>query len=577
MDDWRTTMRRRLAEAYSEFKSLKLKIPRLEVRPTDCFVVSWPRSGNTWLRYMLYHGLYPHRDWDLESLDQAMPSVANPGLRRLLPALEEQRFRMFKSHDPCLPYLFRGRIAYLVRDGRDAICSFYHYRKNLNSQKVAFEDYLAQSLGGAFRYGSWHEHVAGWMACDSHPSLLIVRYEDMLADPRAILGRILSHFGATLSDEQLDEAIRRSSVDRVNQGFQMQAAARQKQFSGGLGGGSGRHRRMFDATDESLFMQRSGDVMRRLGYVPDHNKTFPVHPGLAPSRIDASPQRVKRLRVADRTCWVNERTAARFGLLTADDGVLAETIASLLDHRARLVTTFKDDRRSLVRLWELNNQKWVVKHYRGSPWKTWCHHMVARTPAWREWHNSRHLRRCDIRVVDLMAIVHEHRWHQSCQALILPYIDAPNLQQWISGSDSRRTPPSALDRQRVAAAVGTQVGEIGVAGYANRDHKVSNLLIDLECERGHAGAVIVDPARLKRRSSDLTVFRMLALLAWTADRAGTITLREKVVCLKAALSADQSLAQGRHRRLRFAVTQVQKILDGFQRRANAVRARRSTT
>ena len=570
-------MRRRLAEAYGDFKYLKLKLPRLEVRPTDCFVVSWPRSGNTWLRYMLYHGLYPDRNWDLESLDRAMPSVANPDLRRLLPALEGQPFRMFKSHDPCHAYFFQGRIAYIVRDGRDAVCSFYHYRTNLNRQETAFRDYLDRSLTGAFRYGSWHEHVAGWLAREGEPSLLIVRYEDMLADPRSVLRRVLSHFGTNLSDERLDEAVRRSSVDRVNRGFQNQAATREKQFSGGLGGGSGRHREMFGADDESLFMQKAGDTMRRLGYVPGDVDHASPRPALSSApRSSASPDRVRRLRSGHRTCWINERVAARFELL-ADERMLIHTITSLLDRRARLVTTFKDDRRSLVRLWELDHRRWVVKHYRGPAWKTWCHHMVARTPAWREWHSARRLRRCDVRVMDLMAIVHEHRGHRSCQALISPYVDAPNLQQWINESGTGRNQPSELDRLRVAAAVGRQVGEIGASGYANRDHKVSNILIDRECEHGRDGPVIVDPARLKRRSSDRTAFRMLALLAWTANRAGTVTFREQLVCLRAALSVDQSLARGRRKRLRFSVAQVQKILSNFQRKADAVQARRSTS
>ena len=580
-------MRRKLAQAYSDLKFLKLKLPRLEVRPTDCFVISWPRSGNTWLRYMLFHGLYPHRDWDLESLDHAMPSVANPALQGLLPALEEQRFRMFKSHDPCGSYFLRGRVLYLVRDGRDAVSSFYHYRTNLNRQQNDFRSYLKKSLAGEFRYGSWHEHVAGWLDCEDHPSLLVVRYEDMLADPKSILGQVLGHFGTTLSDERLDEAVQRSSVDRVNRGFQMQAAARQRQFSGGLGGGSGRHRDIFGADDELLFLQEAGGVMRRLGYVPAEvaaqplqscPKSYPKPRPTAPARAVASNDRVRRLRIGNRTCWVNERAAAHFGLLK-DDGALAHMIKSLLDRQARLVLTFKDDRRSLVQLWELNNQSWVVKHYRGPAWKTWCHHMVARTPAWREWRNARRLRRCDLRVVDLMALVHEHRGQQTCQALITPYVDAPNLQQWINRSQdpAGQERSSAKDRRRIAAAVGAQVGTISAAGYANRDHKVSNLLIDRACELGNAGPVIIDPARLKRRSSDQIALRMLALLAWSAKRTGTVTFREQLVCLRAALSADRSLARGRRRRLRYAAAQVQTLLNDFQRTAQARQHRSSTT
>ena len=218
------------------------------------------------MRYLLFHALYPNESWDLVSLNKKMPSVADSKLRHLLPDLESQPFRMFKSHEHAQDYVLRGRVAYLVRDGRDATSSFYHYRTKLNKRNYTFREYLEQSLAGKFRYGPWHEHVQRWLAHNTHPSLLIVRYEDMVTDTVSQLERVLDHFGADIEEDQIAAAVERSSVSQVNKGFAKYAADKGRQFTGGEGGGAGKFRQRFSSEDEALFMECAGDVMRRLGY-----------------------------------------------------------------------------------------------------------------------------------------------------------------------------------------------------------------------------------------------------------------------------------------------------------------------
>ncbi len=249
-------------------------------------------------------------------------------------------------------------------------------------------------------------------------------------------------------------------------------------------------------------------------------------------------------------------------------GDVGGLLVRLVEGEARCLETFKDDARSLVRLLELEGRRWVVKRYRGSPWKTATHHLVGRTPAWREWRNAQRLRRCGVRVIDLLALIHDDHFGRWSQSLVTPYVAAPNLQQWIH---HRPGCPGSGPRRAVAAAVGAQLGVIGAAGYVNRDHKVSNLLVDRACAQGAAGPLILDPARLKRRTTDRVVFKTLALLAWTARRAGAVNLREQFTCLRAVLAADPRLARGRPQRLRHAASEIQIFLDDFQRRAEARR------
>lgn len=240
--------------------------PVLEIQPTDCFLVSWPRSGNTWMRYMLFNALHPDHEWDVLTIDQRMPMLNRPDLSHLLKPMAGQGYRMFKSHGAFEERLLRGRVVYIVRDGRDALLSLYHYRQQMDGVSVPFSEFTRAALLGNVDYGSWQSHVDGWLAHGGHPSVLVMKYEEMLREPMQHLRRTLAHFGLEVTPERMEQAVARSTVDRVNRGFEKYAASRSKSFDGGLGGGSGKWRGTFSYADLVLFEQYAGAAMARAGY-----------------------------------------------------------------------------------------------------------------------------------------------------------------------------------------------------------------------------------------------------------------------------------------------------------------------
>lgn len=567
-------MRRRLHQFWRDLKHLKWGVPRLAVRPTDVFVVSWPRSGNTWMRHLLFNSLYPQEQWDLTTLADAMPAISDPRLAQLLPALEGRPLRLFKSHDPAALYCLRGRVIYVVRDGRDAIASFHHYRQKLNHGQQTFGAYLQMSLDGRFRYGPWHEHVQGWLSYEHHPSLLVVRYEDMLADPLGALGRVLHHLRIELPPERLEGAVQRSGVKSVHDGFRKYARQRNKSFAGGLGGGSGRYREVFDDACAALFTRRAGAVMAYLGYpcvdpVGAHGRDGRRRAGTCPLPAPSQPARDRTFsfRSGANRFWVNEHAMARSGL-PVDRVAMTKLLPALLAGTGQLVATLKEDARSLVQMWELEGRRWVIKRYRASAWRTAAHHLVRHSPAWREWHNARRLRRLQARVVDVLALVHDRRFGRWDQALVTACVDGPNLQQWLRRQSTTPRPGDGGRRRRtMAAAMGAQFGALAARGYVNRDHKAANLLIDRACAQDGAAPLIVDSGRLERKRSDRVAFVALALLAWTAREAGPISLREQLTCLRAVLAADDHLGRGRPRRLRHAALSIGRRLAAYRGRA----------
>jgi hypothetical protein len=190
----------------------------LAVYPDDTFIVSYPRSGNTWTRFLAANLIY------------AGPPVTFDNIERLIPDCEAQsnrylkrvaRPRIIKSHsyfDPRYP-----RVIYIVRDPRDVALSYYDFSRKYRHFEDSYpleryiEDFVAGRLLSA-DWGTWAENVSSWaFARGARPGFLLLRYEDMKTRPEQELTRIAGFLGIEASPERLQTAIERSSAERMRE------------------------------------------------------------------------------------------------------------------------------------------------------------------------------------------------------------------------------------------------------------------------------------------------------------------------------------------------------------------------
>lgn len=260
-------MRRRVRGYWDRFKHLTLKLPRFEVRETDCFLCSYPRSGNTWMRHMIAAAVRPESRGDFSELESFFPTINRRDLAASLSGLDGQPYRLFKSHEQFLPHYLKGKVAYLIRDGRDVMVSYHHYADSLCRKPIELSNFVRECVDKRRRRISWSAHVRGWLAHLSHPNVLIVRYHHMLQDAERELRRVLAHFGLDPDDRAVRDAVAASQVRHINKVFEQSATLRDKSFDGGLGGGRGKGKRLMDAETMAYFMADAGGLLRELGYL----------------------------------------------------------------------------------------------------------------------------------------------------------------------------------------------------------------------------------------------------------------------------------------------------------------------
>ncbi len=191
------------------------------VFPDDIFLASYPRSGNTWMRFLLGNLIYQNDPVTFSSIESRIPEIYfnRDRLLRKLP-----RPRILKSHECFQPHY--PRVIYLVRDPRDVAISFYHH--NVKARNIS-DDYPMASfvpgfIAGKFdhKFGSWRDNVLSWTALRGEsPCFMMVRYEDMKSDTAAALRRIVAFLERCSfreidsSPQALQQAIELSSPERM--------------------------------------------------------------------------------------------------------------------------------------------------------------------------------------------------------------------------------------------------------------------------------------------------------------------------------------------------------------------------
>jgi len=152
------------------------------------WLASYPRSGNTFLRTILWHC------FDLRSASLYPRDLGdNPKLQEYVGHLEQGadgtiefpagNLPLVKTHDPPAD---DSPAIYVIRDGRAATVSLWRFHRGKLPLQTIIEE--------GDRFGTWGAHVEAWHPW-ARPRTLLLRYEEMRSDLPGTLSRLSQFLG----------------------------------------------------------------------------------------------------------------------------------------------------------------------------------------------------------------------------------------------------------------------------------------------------------------------------------------------------------------------------------------------
>ena len=139
---------------------------------------------------------------------------------------------LVKTHSKAFFIPKGAKIIHLVRDGRDAVFSYYHWNVKNRGLKETWEEWFTRYVWEERMKFDREIYLSAWMGNWSENFLsyqewgkkndrvpFLVRYEDLRSDPRNEMERILDFLGIGVEGNEIVEAIAKNKQMRGNRNY----------------------------------------------------------------------------------------------------------------------------------------------------------------------------------------------------------------------------------------------------------------------------------------------------------------------------------------------------------------------
>ncbi len=184
------------------------------------WLASYPRSGNTWLRFMLSGYLFGLSETSVEVNRKIADIHRKPSID-----WNNDRTVFLKTHFQLRPghpkYEQTAAFIFILRNPRDVLLSNFAYLRMVGEiGDMPFEEFARDFIAnrGAEHWrisaGDWFTHARYWLGQRDYPGIF-VRYEDLRQRPLDTMARIVSFLGETPSTERLNQTVEAGQLSNM--------------------------------------------------------------------------------------------------------------------------------------------------------------------------------------------------------------------------------------------------------------------------------------------------------------------------------------------------------------------------
>ncbi|HFD13196.1 MAG TPA: sulfotransferase [Crenotrichaceae bacterium] len=192
----------------------------------DWVLVSWAKSGRTWLRVMLSH--YYQQRFNIPQqylLDFDNFKIINPQAPSVF-FTHGNYLKDYTGNKDTKRDFYHKKIVLLVRDPRDvAVSQYFQWKYRMSPRKKSLNDYPPHEADiSMYAFVTSKDcglpkvidYFNGWIReKDKVANLLMVRYEDMRKNPEQVMRSILEFTGTPGSEQQIRETVEFSAYQNM--------------------------------------------------------------------------------------------------------------------------------------------------------------------------------------------------------------------------------------------------------------------------------------------------------------------------------------------------------------------------
>ena len=188
------------------------------IEQSDVILVSFPKCGSTWIKQVVK--LIANNGVESGiTHDEVIPWIEHMSLEEIQ-SMPSPRF--FKSHllyqlmpgggDPANT---KAKYIYVIRNPKDlAVSSYFFQQKYRPPNKIqSWDDFLKEFCSAEIEFGCFYSHFLGWWQHRDAPNILIVTFEGMKRDLKAVVARVSDFLGYNLSDEVICNITEQTTFD----------------------------------------------------------------------------------------------------------------------------------------------------------------------------------------------------------------------------------------------------------------------------------------------------------------------------------------------------------------------------